>query len=276
MTQSLLSHVDQGVGVITINRPGRLNAMDNETGENFEKTLAAMALDGQVKSIVITGAGGAFCAGADTDRLATISGEARPGSKLRRPGDPSPFDDVPGSPASARGRYTCPMATPKPVIAAIDGACAGAGLSLAVACDVRFASRRAVFTAAFPKRGLVAEQGIAWMLLRLVGRGAASDILLSGRKVGAEEALRMGLVNSIVESEDLMEAAVTYARDLATSVSPRSARVIKMQLFAAAEQSHAEAVRLAFDETMASLDTEDFREGLASFRERRAPVFTGR
>jgi enoyl-CoA hydratase/carnithine racemase len=175
-----------------------------------------------------------------------------------------------------RMAYSWLPAVPKPVIAALNGATAGLGLVIALYCDVRFAAEGAVFTTAFSRRGLIAEHGISWMLPRLVGPSAALDLLLSGRKFDAAEALRLGLVNQVLPPDRLMDAARAYAAELATLVSPRSMRVMKRQVWDAQFQTLAEATAVANEEMRASFTSDDFREGVAHFLEKRAPRFTGR
>jgi enoyl-CoA hydratase/carnithine racemase len=158
----------------------------------------------------------------------------------------------------------------------LNGATAGIGLVHALYCDLRFAAESAVFTTAFARRGLIAEHGISWMLPRLVGHAHALDLLMSARRVSSDEALRMGLVNRLYPAEKLREETYAYARDLADFVSPSSMAVIKRQLYDVPFQTLAEATIDANREMMVSLRSADFREGVASFVEKRAPRFTGR
>jgi enoyl-CoA hydratase/carnithine racemase len=146
----------------------------------------------------------------------------------------------------------------------------------ALFCDMRFAGSEALFTTAFSRRGLIAEYGSAWILPRLVGHAAALDLLLSARKVGAEEAFRLGLVNQIFPAAELMASTRAYALDLAQSVSPRSMAVMKRQIWEAPFQTPGEAIALAETEMRASFQSADFREGVAHFLEKRKPEFTGR
>jgi enoyl-CoA hydratase/carnithine racemase len=141
---------------------------------------------------------------------------------------------------------------------------------------LRFASETARFSTAFSKRGLIAEHGISWILPRVVGLSNALDLLFSARMVDAEEALRMNLVNRIFPEQRLMEGVRSYAGELAASVSPRSLRVMKRQVYDAQFQTLAEAVTLADAELLASMESEDFKEGVAHFLEKRPPKFTGR
>lgn len=276
MHEAILVSVDNGVGVLTLNRPERLNAITAEMGEALEHAMVRLGLDDDVRVIAITGAGRGFCAGADLARLEELG--AGPSRRMStRPGEPQPvLDALQDSEPAYRSRYLSPMAVSKPVVAIVNGPCAGIGLALAVACDLRFASDAAMFTAVFPRKGLIAEGGLAWTLPPLIGHGAASDLLLSGRKVDAQEALRLGLVNAVHASDELMPRAMAYLRDLADSASPRSMRIIKRQLAAARWQTPLEATRMSFDETVASLRSEDFQEGLAAAREKRTPRFPGR
>jgi enoyl-CoA hydratase/carnithine racemase len=140
---------------------------------------------------------------------------------------------------------------------------------------VRFASEDAVFSAIFGRRGLTAEAAMAYTLPAIVGQGAAADMLLSARSIGAVEALRMGLVNRIVKSDELLPQTLAYAQDIAANVSPRSTAVIKRQILRARSQTLLEALREGHQEVVDSLASVDFREGVAHYRERRAARFTG-
>ena len=170
-------------------------------------------------------------------------------------------------------RYTYFTSVPKPIIAAINGPCAGLGFVMALFCDVRFASKNAVFTTAFARRGLIAEHGIDWILPRVVGLPNALDLLLSARKLVAEEARDMGLVGKGFPHDELMGAVLSYAKELATMVSPRSMRVMKEQVYRTQDTSLSESVNRGFDEMYDSLDSDDFREGVAHFLEKRVPSF---
>lgn len=273
----LICEVVQSVATITFNRPAQLNAIDAALGEAFDATVVRLAYDPDVRAVVVTGAGRAFCAGVDAGDLAGIAGSGGRSFNGPAPGDPSPvFDGLPNAPAEYKIRAQVLRALPQPVIAAINGPCAGIGLAIALASDVRFAAPEAMLTTIFARRGLTAESGLAWTLPRIVGEGAAADMLLSARKVGAEEAYRMRLVDRLTASGKVVEDAVAYAKDIARNVSPRATRVIKQQLMAARDQTFGEALRRAYAEVIDSLGSEDFKEGVAHFRERRDPQFTGR
>ena len=276
MTDLLSVGIEAGIALITFKRPERLNAMNAEMGLAFEQAMADAERDEAVRVVVITGTGRGFCAGADMERLTVLVADG--GQSLHQApadGGAPPLEALTGVPQVLRRRYLSPMALSKPVIAAINGAVAGVGFSLAVACDIRFASHDGFFTAAFPKRGLTAEAGLAWTLPALIGRGAASDMLLSGRRVSAEEAFSMGLVNAVVSADALLPHALAYAREMAASCSPRSMRVIKRQLRLGQDQDMVTALEMSMDEVVASLTSADFAEGVASFKDKRPPRFTG-
>ncbi|MBV9511058.1 MAG: enoyl-CoA hydratase/isomerase family protein [Caulobacteraceae bacterium] len=275
MTDLVSSVVDRGVALVTLNRPERLNAVDREMGPQFDAVMAGLAADTAVRVVVLTGAGRAFCAGADMERLRDLRVSEGRSLNVPTPGEPDPLFDAIDAPPELRARYLLPMALPQPVIAAVNGACAGVGFLLACACDLRFASQSAVFAAAFSRIGLTAEGGLAWRLPQLIGEGASADLLFSGRKVAAPEALSLGLVKAVAPPEALMAETMAYARDLADKVSPRSLRVIKRQLRAARAQTPLEALALAHREVVASLASADFAEGLAAFLEHRPPHFPG-
>ncbi|HKJ23394.1 MAG TPA: enoyl-CoA hydratase-related protein, partial [Myxococcota bacterium] len=161
----------------------------------------------------------------------------------------------------------------KPVIAAINGPCAGMAVPISLCADLRFASDRAVFTTAFSQRGLIAEWGISWLLPRLVGTAHAMDLILSGRKIDAAEAERMGLVNRVLPHDELLSYVRDYVVQLAERCSPASMRIMKRQVYQDLTRSLEDAHEVAVSEMIESFDRPDFKEGVASFLERRKPAF---
>ena len=276
--QSIIYEVKEGVGLITLNRPDRLNAWNHEIETELREVMSEASIDGNVKAVVITGAGRGFCAGADMSDLSDSTGEdsdsMRESQRARL--QYAPTEGQLELPSDYSMRYTYFTGTPKPVIAAINGPCAGLGLVMSLFCDVRFASDKAVFTTAFARRGLIAEHGIDWILPRVVGLPNALDLLLSARKFDATEAKDMGLVSKICPHGDLMSNVMAYAKDLATMVSPRSMRVMKEQVYRTQGTNLSDAVNTAFDEMFDSLDSADFQEGVAHFVEKRPPSFSGK
>lgn len=267
--QHILYEVSEKIATITLNRPDRMNAWTAVMEHDVREAMKQASADDSVRVIVLTGAGRAFCAGADMEALKTIDPDA-----MRRAENIPPFDM--NRRADWQTRYAYYPSIAKPVIAMLNGATAGIGLVHALYCDLRFAAEGAVFTTAFARRGLIAEHGIAWMLARVVGHANALDLLMSARRVSSDEALRMGLVNRLCPAEKLREETYAYARDLADFVSPSAMAVIKRQLYDVPFQTLAEATIDANREMIVALRGADFREGVASFMEKRPPRFTGR
>lgn len=215
-----------------------------------------------MRAIVVTGSGRAFCAGADMGDLTTITAATV---------DDAAGTDV-GELVGARHPHFL-MTMRKPVIAAVNGACAGMGLTLVLACDVRFAADGAKFTTSFARRGLIAEYGISWILPRVVGTGVAMDLLLSGRVLPAAEAARLGLVNDVLAPDELVPRALAYAEDIAANCAPSSLAVIKQQVYADTMRDVFEASDHAEKLMHESMTRPDFIEGITSFFEKRPPKF---
>lgn len=250
--------VDDPVALITLDRPHTLNALTYGMLEEFRESVEAAAADPAVVGIVITGEGRGFCSGLDAEVLGRT---AEAGSSSR-----PVTNDVPGL-------FTWLLSIPKPVIAAVNGVAAGGGFVLAAMCDLRFASSAAQFTTIFSKRGLIAEHGMTWTLPRLVGAGSALDLLWSSRKIDADEALRVGLVQQVVEPDDLIAASRRYVVDLAENVSPASLADTKRLTYAHLGVGYEDALRETDDVQYAALDRVDAREGAAALIEKRAPSF---
>ena len=267
--ETVLYEVETGVATITLNRPDKLNSVTQEMYDEMRAALAQADADDTVRVMVLTGAGRAFCAGADMGRLNDLSKE---GSKL----GPSvyAFDHL--MRGDYQERYTFQPALTKPVIAAVNGAAAGVGMLLSLFCDIRIASESAMFTTGFSRRGLTAELGIAWRLVHLVGHGRATDLMLRAPRLSGKEAAEIGLVEFCVPDGEFQTFYRNYAQELANEVSPRSLRVIKRQLWELPFQTLGEHLRDARREAVESLKSEDFKEGLAHFREKRKPRFTGK
>jgi enoyl-CoA hydratase/carnithine racemase len=264
----LLYEVRDRIATITLNRPDQLNALSGQMQADLRDRLAEADAAPDVRVIILTGAGRGFCAGADMTALSDLTASGALAEAPFEPIDPAVREDF-------QHVRTYFASVSKPIIAAVNGPAAGLGFAMLLFCDLRFASRDAVFVTSFSRRGLIAEHGSSWMLTRLVGHARAMDLLLSSRRVGTEEALRIGLVDRIADAPDLLRETYDYARDLADHVSPRSLRVIKRQLWDGLLQGLGPAMAIADAEMAASLTSEDFREGVAHFLEKRAPRFTG-
>lgn len=273
--EDLVYEAKDGVAVLFLNRPQALNAYTGAMGQSLERAVAAAAADDAIRVIVLTGAGRGFCAGADMNLLQKISPARRtvtPAQNVTQDFNSGLGPDV-GT--HYGGRFGYLLQCRKPVIAAINGPAAGLGLVLALYADVRFAASGAKLTTSFAQRGLIAEHGISWLLPRLVGPAHALDLLLSARKLGAEEAERLGLVNKVFPQETFMADVLAYAGTIAKTVSPRSTAVIKAQIWKALHQNFTDALALADSEMQKSFASADFKEGVAHFVEKRAPAFTG-
>jgi enoyl-CoA hydratase/carnithine racemase len=266
--------VAERVATITLNRPDKLNAWTAVMDQEVRSAIYEAERDANVRVIIMTGAGRGFCAGADMSLLGAIAqGGLADAEKVLRNSSNGERQHIR---PDFQKKYSYFPSIQKPVIAAVNGPAVGLGFILTLYCDLRFASDTARFGTAFAKRGLIAEYGLAWMLPRLIGPSNALDMLFSARLVDANEALRMGLVNRVFPKEGFLQSVHAYAQELANNVSPRSMGIIKTQVYNAMFQTLGEAFESSEEEMLKSLQCEDFKEGVAHFVEKRAPVFTGR
>jgi enoyl-CoA hydratase/carnithine racemase len=249
----------RGVAIVTLNRPDRLNSWGADISSGVYAAFDRAEAEAEVRAIVLTGTGRAFCAGAYMGSMAAI-GESIDAET-----------DVSKLVGERHPHFITELR--KPVIAAINGACVGIGLTHALMCDVRFAAAGAKFATAFPRRGLIGEYGITWILPRLVGWGAAADLLMSGRTFHAEEAAQLGLVKEVVAPQDLVARAVEYAEDLAQNCSPASMAVIKRQLYGDAHDEVLDVSSRAESLMHESMRRPDLVEGITAFLQKRPPNF---
>jgi 2-(1,2-epoxy-1,2-dihydrophenyl)acetyl-CoA isomerase len=257
----LIEEIEDGVAVLTLNRPESLNALSDGIRLGLAEALTRLGSDSSVGCIVLTGAGRGFCAGGD---VKTMAGRSERGFEERAEG------------LMQSARVPMMMHTlAKPIVGMINGVAVGAGLSIAAACDIRVAARSARFGTGFIKVGLSGDWGGTWTLTRLVGTAKARELFFTGDIIDAEEALRIGLVNSVVEDAGLREAAMAMARRIASM--PRVALLYtKRNLGAAETGDFAASLELeAFNQARCS-QTEDHREAVRAFKEKRKPVFSGR
>ena len=268
MYQQILYRVDDPVATITLNRPEKLNAWTDRMGDEVRHAVDRAERDPDVVGIVLTGAGRGFCSGADLAMLSDI-GDGSYAAESDAALAASPGDPEAGP--SFQGRYTYLLSVRKPIVAAINGPCAGMAIPIALCADLRLASARV--TTAFARRGLIAEWGSSWLLPRIVGPHHAADLLYSARTVEAAEAERMGLVNRVVAHDDLIAEAEGWVREVAGHCSPTSVAIMKRQLWRdwteTLGDAHDAAVRLMLE----SFGRPDFGEGVKSFLERRPPKF---
>ena len=249
----VLYDVAESVCTLTLNNPSRHNAWSRSMEERYFELLDRAWADDAVRAVVVTGSGRSFCPGLDTSALS----------------------GAPGLDLSGRRSQHYPLTVPKPMVAAINGACAGIGLVQALNCDVRFAARGARLSTAYARRGLPAEYGMSWVLPRVIGLERALDLLLSARTFDADEALAIGLVSRVTPPEEVLSAATAYARDLARFCSPRSMAAIRRQVWSDAGRGWPEANEawLAVMRHYNDPANPDFEEGVASFVEKRPPAF---
>ena len=234
--------------------------------------MAAAETDKEVVGIIITGAGRAFCAGADMGDLQTIASE----QKIERKENAELAAANPGDPEAGEG-YRQPFSyfasVRKPIIAAINGPCVGLAVPISIFCDLRFVSEEAFFMTAFIQRGLIAEWGISWMLPRLVGVDNALDMILSSRRVYAEEALRIGLASRVIPGDELLAKAKEYIKMLADRSSPGAMAISKRQVYQDIMLPLDESLSTSYNLMRESFQCPDFKEGVQSFVEKRPPAF---
>jgi enoyl-CoA hydratase/carnithine racemase len=259
-----------GVATVWLHRPARHNAFTGRMHAEYRWIMAQLDADPAVRAVVLTGTGDDFCVGADSQALA---GHAERGAY-----DPGLPADVAVPGYGVRPEWDHDMAwhygLRLPVIAAVNGACAGVGLVIACYCDLRYAAVGAKLTTATPQLGLPAEYGLSWVLPRLIGVTAAADLLLTGRIVRAEEPVAAGLFNAVLPREEVLPAALAVGRRLATAVSPAAVTATKRQLYTdlarADVGASVEDAKALLDQLMGGAE---YREGVAALRERRAPRF---
>lgn len=259
-THLLISTTAAGVRTITLNRPERLNAVNPVLADELPAAIAEAARDDAVRVVVITGAGRGFCAGLDlADR-----GEASAAGRRERL---DPYYWV--------GRWVQAITgCEKPIIAAINGAAAGAGFGLALACDLRLVSASAKCTAGYVRRGLSPDAAVTWFLPRLIGHGRAVDIVFTGRDIMSDEAERIGLATAVYADDAFAASVEGYSAKLAAG-PPIAMALTKRLMLASADASLDAQLREELTHIKTCFATADVREALAAFGEKRLPVFRG-
>lgn len=267
----ILYEVEGPVATITINRPETLNALTDLTQAEIRHALDASERNPDVVGTVLTGAGRGFCSGVDMNALGAMSAAGRLISERHErlkadPGNPDNDPNYKWSPAYFLGLR-------KPLVAAVNGACAGLGFSYATFCDMRFMARGARIISSFAPRGLIAEHGTSWMLPRLVGPSNALDIFWSSRRIEADEAHRMGWANRVCEPGEAAREAQAYLRAIAGTSAPIALMMMKKQVWRHLNKELGEAMAETTRWIEESLARNDFKEGVASFVEKRSPRF---
>ncbi|HEX4249083.1 MAG TPA: enoyl-CoA hydratase-related protein [Pseudonocardia sp.] len=261
--------VRAGVAVVTLNRPDRRNAWNGRMAVEYRWALHHAHTRPDVRVVVLTGAGGDFCVGADARALDSISADGGRYSAERLPLPPYPD----GTPEHLRHNHAYPLTIGTPVIAALTGACAGAGFVLASYADLRFAARDCRITSSFAKLGLPAEYGLGWLLPRMVGVPTALELLYGAPVLDGADATRLGWAQRCHEPGEVLARAVEFAQGLAMRSSAVSLRVMKRQVFQDAALDLGTAYDRSVADMNAALGHPDLKEGLAALRERRAPDF---
>jgi len=260
--QCLLYDVQDRIATLTLNRPERLNALGDTLREDLYDAVTKSAADPNVGVLVITGAGRGFCSGGDVKSMSERNATGQV---------PPPSDRF----APMRDRIVLAIRDcPKPVIAAVNGAAAGAGMNLALACDMRIASSAAKFSQAFVKRGLAPDWGGSWLLPRVVGTAKACELIFTGDSIDATQALALGIVNAVVAPGELMSEARKLARKIADA-APVAVQLSKRAIYH--NQDVDLRAGLEFESFAQNIckDTDDYKEGVNAFVEKRAPVFRG-
>ncbi len=268
-TDDLLGRIEDRVAVLTFNRPDRRNALSSAMYKGFATALPQIAADDDVRVVMVTGAGGAFCAGGDVKAMnqSHVSGE---GARATMSADERLAD------LQARQREVSLALHdfPKPVVAALPGAAAGAGLSIALAADLRIAAPSALLVTAFANVGASGDFGGSWFLNRLVGESKAKELYFRSPRLTAAEAERLGLVNEVLDDDDFEAAALRWCNDLAVQ-APLAISRMKENLNRASEVDLATALDAEAGNMIFTMSTADHREAAAAFVEKRTPVFRG-
>ncbi len=264
-TDQVLVTLDAPVATITLNRPSARNALSPELSTGLRRAIAWAAETPEVGAVLLTGAGSAFCAGGDVKAMGQRNEAAE------KPSVESQFQELRERHHGIGGAL---RALRKPSIAALPGPAAGAGLAIALACDIRIAAESAFLTTGYANIGLSGDYGIAWLLTRVVGPGRARQLMLTSERVGADDALAIGLVNQVVPASELAAEAGALARRLGNGPAVAYA-YIKDNLDEALTIDHATAIDREADRLLKSRTTADHREAVAAFAEKRPPVFSG-
>jgi len=258
----VLLHVDDdGIATITLNRPDKLNALSRELATELAETVLRVSGDANVRGVVITGAGRAFCAGGDIDGMRRYV-QAQDWTSIR---------DLVQAGASVVQTL---FAMPKPTVAAINGPAAGAGGSLALACDFRVSSQSSSFGLVFSRIGLHPDWGGTYFLPRIIGAAKALELILSGDIIDAAECARLGLVNRVTDAEHLLTTAREYAVTFAAK-APLALTLARQAVYNSMNMSLKDVLALEIENQLRIFPTADAKEGISAFLEKRRPVFSG-
>ncbi|MFN8507415.1 MAG: enoyl-CoA hydratase-related protein [Dehalococcoidia bacterium] len=261
-TEELLAERDGNILILTFNRPERMNAISGPMLAAFSRVLTEANRDTSVRVVIITGRGRGFCAGLDLV-------ESGPNSIAARSKNAQQLFDLAGSPPVVLYNMD------KPVICALNGAAAGYGMDLALLCDIRIAGEGGRLAAVTAKRNLLPESGGSWLLPRLVGWAKASEMFFRGQVLNAQQCKEAGLVNAVVPDADLLDTAISWAREIAAN-APMAVQATKRMMRLGTKEDYETTVDHLMVHLKVLFGMDDFAEGVASFQEKREPRFTGR
>ncbi len=264
-TGQLLCVIREGVAVITLNRPETRNALSTELSPSLGRMIAVCGADPDVRALLLTGAGSAFCSGGDVKNM----------GDRRAPTEQTLDERFRVMQRRHQGTGGALYALRKPTVAALPGAAAGAGLALALACDIRIAAASAFVATGYAKVGLSGDYGMAWLLTRAVGASRAREMMLTAERIDARRAAELGIVHRVVEDAVLQHEAFALARSLAAGPSIAFG-YMKDNLDAALDQSHGQAIDQEAEHMQRTQGTDDHKEAVRAFVEKRSPVFRGR
>jgi enoyl-CoA hydratase/carnithine racemase len=267
-TRQLLSHIHGNIGIITLNRPESKNALSDELTPALRTQIANLNLDDRVNSLIITGAGDAFCAGGDIKSMNSSSNKDGWTNKVSE-------EEVIKSLQMKQMALTHALYNfSKPTIAALPGAAVGAGLSIALTCDFRFTNENAFAIAGYGRIALTGDYGMSWLLPRIIGISKAKDMMFSNKKILAREGLNIGLFDNIIEGDNLLKSTLEYANFL-SSFSPLALKAMKNNINSAYELSLEKSLNQEAIELIKASNSNDHKEGIRAFIEKRNPNFTG-
>ena len=265
-SQEVLLEISDRIATITLNAPERMNTISGPMLDQLSERLLEADRDPEVRCIILTGAGKAFCAGLD---MAAQAGKGKSLGVLDNPGSNMAEFDLRNAPPVVLHNIDTP------VICALNGGAAGYGLDIALGCDIRIAATTAKMAPGFAKRGILPESGGTWLLPRMVGYAKAAEISFTGRTLSAQESLDLGIVNAGVAPEDLREHSLAMAGEIASN-APLAVRAIKRMMRAAETETFEQNIHHVFLQLLPLFRTQDFKEGVAAFIEKRPPNFVGR
>ena len=268
-TRQLLSHIHGNIGIITLNRPESKNALSDELTPALRSQISNLNIDDRVNALIITGSGDAFCAGGDVKSMNASTSNKESWTTE------SSEEEVLKNLQNKQMTLTHALYNfSKPTIAALPGAAAGAGLSIALTCDFRYVNENAFAIAGYGRIALTGDYGMSWLLPKIVGLSKAKDMMLSNSKISAKEGLNIGLFDKVIKGDELLKSSLEYANILST-FSPLALKAMKNNIQSSTEISLEESLNQEAIELIKASKSNDHKEGIRAFVEKRKPIFTG-